>query len=146
MIKSITCSHGIKIGKKCSFCKLYGLTGYIVQEVFSSEELPNLTRILQFKKESVQNMGKRTKIEIRPRNPKNKKDAENAKLMQRLVDHQFEKYEGVIDSITRAMTHIEVMYPFIKTGSAIWNNILESVIAMDIKEFEKQTTTKESNA
>lgn len=62
-----------------------------------------------------------------------KKDKKNAKILAKVLDYQWKRYEGIITAITTTRMAIESIYA-IKTPDRGWNKILEEVIQLDIKD------------
>jgi hypothetical protein len=79
---------------------------------------------------------KKAKIRIYPRL---KCDTNSAKLMQKMVDDRYEKYEGVISAVVAARAYLLEAFPQTAyMGDSIWNRILAEVVQMDIKNLTQK--------
>jgi hypothetical protein len=59
--------------------------------------------------------------------PKSKGDKKKAKLMEKILQHQYEEHKDFIDRLTIARATLEAIYG-IKTDDIIWEKILMSYL------------------
>ena len=72
-----------------------------------------------------------------------KEDKKQAKMLEKIINKQWEEYRGIISAILGVKNYIETVYPFIKLPSSIFDRILEKVIERDIDKFKKNDTPKD---
>ncbi len=60
-------------------------------------------------------------------------DTEAAKLLQDFLNHEWQRYHGVVTAITKLKFFIEHAYG-IKTDMKLWNPILEEVIKISVND------------
>ena len=78
------------------------------------------------------------KVKIRATSTKNKKDIKAAKLLERIIQSQLDKYNGIVSAIIYARTYNEDLFS-IRTPDRIWDNIMNEVIRMEMSNIIKQT-------
>lgn len=71
------------------------------------------------------------KVRITPRDRNNIKDKKTAKLLEKMIEHEYEKFKGILDALVSARAYIQVAYG-IDTPNRIWERIMEEVIKYDI--------------
>lgn len=67
-----------------------------------------------------------------------KEDKKFAKHMEKVLEHEFDKFEGIISAMTSARVYIDTAYPFVKLPDSIWDRILEEAVRMEIKRIENE--------
>lgn len=78
---------------------------------------------------------KTTKIKITPRDKKDAQDVKNTKLLEELLNQEYEKYEGVISALMRIKILMPVLYgDEVKVPENMINNVLEELLKLEINE------------
>lgn len=60
-----------------------------------------------------------------------KTDGKKAKILEKIANHQWRRYETVIETVTHTKTSLEMIYG-IKTDWNIWEAIVEEIIQLDL--------------
>lgn len=65
---------------------------------------------------------------------RDKSDKETAKVLNKIFDYQMDKYQDVIDSLSKIPVYLSNMYgEHVKLPEKLLNDVLKSVIEMEVK-------------
>lgn len=71
---------------------------------------------------------------IIPANRNDKDDREKAKILEKLFNYQFDKYEGVINALNRVKIVTETIYPNVRVDMRLLEKVVEEIIKLEIRE------------
>lgn len=73
--------------------------------------------------------------------PFNKSDRKNAKLMQEMLNADWDKYKDIIEAITTLKMYLWIAYA-VEPPQKLFDDILKEVVEMEIKDYKTQNETK----
>lgn len=73
-------------------------------------------------------------VMIIPANRNDKDDREKAKILEKLFNYQFDKYEGVINALNRVKIVTETIYPNVRVDMRLLEKVVEEIIKLEIRE------------
>lgn len=80
---------------------------------------------------------KKMPVRIYPTDRNNATDAKMAKVMEQMVNAEWERYKDIVSAIVAARRVIEMTYG-IDTGDRIWDRIMEEVVRYDMDKLQEK--------